>query len=181
MCKALPHLMLVCVVGISMALVERTPAEPYEMYYLSVGNSEYRDKKRWLKDANLSAREIAKYLRRAGAVDGITLQSEQNAYVTREDVLGALGEVAHKAKAAQDPLVVYYFIGHGERLLGGHVSLVGDYHPSDPVDVARLRAVIDTQEVEELLEKQGLPYLLILDNCYYRAPETEVGTIISSV
>jgi len=74
--KALPHLMLVCVVGITIALVEPTPAEAYEVYYLSVGNSLYRDKNLWIKDANVSAREIARYLRWAGAVDGITLESE---------------------------------------------------------------------------------------------------------
>jgi len=171
--KALIHLVLVCVVGITIALVDRTHAEAYEVYYLSVGNDQYRDNNLWIPDANLNASQIARYLRRAGAVDGITLVSEQGAYVTRNDVMGALKEIASKAKVAKDPLVVYYFIGHGASRGAGwsHVSLVGDYKPSDPADVARSRAIVETREVKQLLEKQDLPYLLILDNCYYRAPE----------
>src|SRR5262245_46826503 len=132
--KVLTHLLVVCIGGIAIALVERAPAEAYDVYYLTVGNSMYRDNRYNIQGANLSTREMAQYLRWAGAVDGITLVSEQGAYVTRDDVLGALSEIASKAKEARNPLVVYYFIGHGGSGGDGwsHVSFVGSYKPSDP-------------------------------------------------
>jgi hypothetical protein len=173
MYKALTHLLVVYIGGIALALVDQIPAEAYDIYYLSVGNSHYRDEKLEIPDANRSARGIARYLRWAGAVDGITIESEQAAYVTRDDVLGALSEIARKAKTARDPLVVYYFVGHGaSRGVGwSHVSSVGNYKSSDPADEARSRAIIETREIQRLLEEQNLPYILILDNCYYREPE----------
>jgi Caspase domain len=173
MYKVLTHLVLLCIVGIMIALVDRIPAEAYDIYYLSVGNSKYRDNNLDIPDANLSAHGITRYLRWARAVDGITLVSQQSEYVTRDDVLGALGEIARKAKAARDPLVVYYFVGHGASRGEGwsHVSFVGNYKSSDPVDVAPSRAIVETQEIQELLENQDLPFILILDNCYYRQPE----------
>jgi hypothetical protein len=104
-------------------------------------------------------------------VDGITLVSEQNTYVTHDDVMSVLTEIASKAKGAKNPLVVYYFIGHGEAGPGEkHVSLVGYYKQSDPTEVVRSRGIIETREVGRLLEKQELPYILILDNCYSSAP-----------
>jgi hypothetical protein len=166
--KALTHLLVVYIAGIAVALVDRIPVDAYDIYYLSVGNSEYRDREDNIPHANVSAREIVQSLRRAGAVDGITLKSEQGAYVTRDDVLDALREIASKATAAKDPLVVYYFVGHGaSRPDGMHVSSVGNYSRSDPADVARLGAIIETGEIEEVLETQNLSYILILDNCYY--------------
>jgi hypothetical protein len=85
-------------------------------------------------------------------------------------VLGKLSEIASRAKASRNPLVVYYFIGHGGSGGDGwsHVSFVGYYTPSDPADVTRTRAVVETREIKESLEKLDLPYILILDNCYDR-------------
>jgi hypothetical protein len=74
--KVLRHLLVVCIGGIAIALVERAPAEAYDIYYLTVGNSKYRDNRYDIQGANPSTREMAQYLDRAGAVDGITLVSE---------------------------------------------------------------------------------------------------------
>jgi hypothetical protein len=176
MYRSLMHFLVVCIGGMVLVLVEQAPAEAYELHYLSVGNSEYQDNQLELPDANWNARQIAEYLQQAGAVDGITLVSKQGAYVTRDDVLGALSEMASKAKAGRDPLVVYYFIGHGMAQGEGfnHVSFAGDYALSDPAEVARSRAIIATQEVKQFLNEQHLPYILILDNCYYRESEGAV-------
>jgi hypothetical protein len=116
-------------------------------------------------------------------VGGTTLVSQQSAYVTRDDVLGALSEIVRKAKAARDPLIVYYFVGHGASRGEGwsHVSFVGSYKSSDPADVARSRAIVETRGIKESLEKQNLPYILILDNCYYREPEGGVQLFSRSV
>jgi len=168
-CKALTHLVFVWVVGITLALVNQASAEAYQVYYLSVGNSEYRDESYKLRPANESSRHVARYLRWAGAVDGITLVSERGHYVMKDDVIGALKKIISKAKMAKEPLVVYYFMGHGKssRPLENHVSLVGDLKKSDSdKGVLSPRATIETREIARSLEAAGLPYILILDNCY---------------
>ena len=170
MLKTLKPLWVVCIGSIAIALVVRTPVAAYDVYYLTVGNSAYRDRTLDIPDANLSAQDIARELDQAGAVDGITLMSEHAAYMTRDVVLSALNKMASKAQAVTNSLVVYYFIGHGESRAPdwSHVSFLGDYKPSDPADVTRSRALVKTGEIKELLEKRDLPYILILDNCYYR-------------
>ena len=172
--KVLMHLLAVCLSGTALALVERAPAEAYDMYYLSVGNSHYQDTTLDIPDADRSADEIGQTLRIAGAVDGLTLTSKEGAYVTRDEVLGALSQIASKAKAARNPLVVYYFLGHGmwgeDRDDLSHVSLLGHYEPSDPLNVTRSSSIIKTEEIMDLLDEQDLRYILILDNCYDREP-----------
>jgi hypothetical protein len=172
MLKTLKPLLIVFIGSIAIALVVRTPVAAYDVYYLTVGNSAYRDRTLDLPDANLSAQDISQKLDQAGAVDGITLISEHAAYMTRDVVLSALNKMASKAQAVRNSLVVYYFIGHGESRAPDwrHVSFLGDYKSSDPDDVKRSRALVYTEEVKELLEKRDLPYILILDNCYYRKP-----------
>ena len=170
--KALTHLLVVCIGSITIVLIDRLPVEAYDIYYLTVGNAAYREERLNLRDANVSAGEIAQYLRWAGAVDGITLKSELGAYLTRDDVMSALKEIARKAKAARAPLVVYYFIGHGGsgRDNWSHVSFLGNYQSSDSAEVARSHAIIETREIKKSLEQLNLPYILILDNCYERKP-----------
>jgi hypothetical protein len=63
MYKALTHFLVVCLAGLSIALVDRLSADAYDVYYLSVGNSKYQDDRLDIPDANLSARGIAQYLR----------------------------------------------------------------------------------------------------------------------
>jgi len=53
------------------------PAAAFDLYYVSVGNSRYRNASLDIPDANVSARQVAHALRRAGAVDGVTLVSEE--------------------------------------------------------------------------------------------------------
>jgi hypothetical protein len=143
------------------------------MYFLSIGNSAYReDTFNTFPDnmPNVVADEIAQKLREAGAVDGRTLKSEPGYYLTREKVLSELDRIASKAKAARNPLVVYYFIGHGEEKDLVHVSILGHYKKSDDIDVKKSSSIITTKEVMAHLDDKNLSYILILDNCYGREP-----------
>jgi hypothetical protein len=170
--KVLMHLLAVCLSGTALALVERAPAEAYDMYYLSVGSAHYQDTTLDFPSAGEVAHEIADTLKLAGAVDGLTLTSKEGAYVTRGNIWGALNQITSKAKAARNPLVVYYFLGHGGTVEKGlyHASVLGHYKPSDldASDITRSSSIIGTQEIADSLQRQKLPYILILDNCYYR-------------
>lgn len=149
-----------------------TETAAYDVYYVSVGNAQYRDSDLNIPDANLSARQITYYLRQAGARDGITLLSEEGAYVTNDDVIDAIDRVAAQASNARDPLLVYYFIGHGRTTEPGgiHVSLTGSYRKSASGGQAHRQGLIETRALQDRLEESKVPYLLILDNCYFRQP-----------
>jgi hypothetical protein len=86
--------------------------------------------------------------------------------------LGALSDIANKAKAATNPLVVYYFIGHGGSGSDNwsHVSFLAEAQTSPSRDVTRSRMILETREIQKSLEQLNLPYILILDNCYEREP-----------
>jgi hypothetical protein len=144
-------------------------AAAVDIHYLSVGNASYADDTLSIPDANTSARQIAGLLRRIGAAGGETLLSQDDARVTAADVREALERVADAAASAADPLVVYYFIGHGRTAEPGgiHVSLTGVYDGSEATDAS---SRIQTDELRDILDERGLAYILILDNCYYREP-----------
>lgn len=144
-------------------------AVAFDIHYLSVGNASYADDELTIPDANTSARQITGLLRRMGAAGGETLLSQEDARVTADDVREALERVADAAASAADPLVVYYFIGHGRTAEPGgvHVSLTGAY---DGHDATLASSLIETDELRDILDERGLAYILILDNCYYREP-----------
>jgi hypothetical protein len=161
--------LVVAVTAVTLVFSGTSPSCAFDIHYLSVGNAAYREEQLTIPDANTSARQIAGLLRRIGSKGGITLLSEENAYVTATDVKNSLRTVAEAAASEADPLVVYYFIGHGRTAEPGgvHVSLTGAY---DGRDTTVATSQIETIELREILEKLGLPYLIILDNCYYREP-----------
>ena len=173
--------LVVAVTTVILVLSGSLPSSAFDIHYLSVGNAAYREEQLTIPDANTSARQIAGLLRKIGSEGGITLLSEENAYVTATDVKESLRTVAKAAASEADPLVVYYFIGHGRTAEPGgvHASLTGAY---DGRDTTTATSQIETIELREILEELGLPYLLILDNCYYREPVggiTALGRTIS--
>lgn len=155
----------VLLLTIFMTMASAVMTHAYNLYFVSVGNSHYRDAALDIPDANLSARQVAVALRQAGAVDGITLNSEEAAFVTRDDVLSTVREVAERARRDDDPLLVFYFIGHG-RSDGssiGHVSITGSHDGSEVSS-----GLVTATDLRETLAKTKLPYVLILDNCFWR-------------
>ena len=146
-------------------LISWQPAAAFDLFYISIGNSEYRDASLDIPDANLSARQVAHALRRAGAVDGLTLVSERGAYITPEDVKSAVEDVIKRASHADRPLIIYYFIGHG-RSDGGtmhHVSVTGSHKHKESEE-----ALIATRSLREAFSQSRIPFILLMDNCFWR-------------
>lgn len=151
--------------------------QSYDLFYLAVGSSHYADDRspkgfKNLDGANKSARKVSALLDRAGAVAGITLVSAGDRFVTRRDVLRALGDVLTKAKrsGSKNPLVIFYFCGHGvsEGVGWNHFSIPGDFVvPAEKVDIQTLTdSAIYAGEVADAIEAQKIPGLLLLDACY---------------
>lgn len=141
------------------------PAGAFDLFYVSVGNSWYKNTSDPLGDSNLGAQSIARALRRAGAVNGITLISERGAYVTSKDVVTALEEVIDESHQADNPLIIFYFMGHGRS--GGstveHVSVTGSYKGESDA-----KAILTIDRVRSALSSSGVPYILLMDNCFWR-------------
>ena len=111
-------------------------AEALDVFYVSVGNSHYRHSSMGdvrsfepISGGNKSARKVAEYLDRIGASGGVLFRSEPDRFVTRQQVIEALQEVIAKAKTYPNPLIFYYFIGHGvsEGIGWNHFSVPGDF------------------------------------------------------
>ena len=146
-------------------LVAWQPAAAFDLFYVSVGNSRYQNASFDIPDANLSAREVARALRGASAVDGVTLVSEKDAYVTPQDIDDAVNEVISRAHQANQPLIIYYFIGHGrsEGSTIHHVSVTGNRQQMRSGD-----ALYATMRLRETLSSSKIPYILLMDNCFWR-------------
>ena len=110
----------VLAVGVALGLLAFSlPAAAFDIFYVSVGNSHYRSVStpgvfsfEPIKGGNKSARKVAEYLRRMGAINGVLFRSEERRFVTRQQVFDALKEVVTQAKQYSNPLIFYYFIGN---------------------------------------------------------------------
>lgn len=153
-------------------------AQPaYDLFYLAVGSSHYSADRspngfKNLDGANKSAKKVSAQLDRAGAVAGITLVSGEGQFVTRRDVLKALADVLTKAKrsGSKNPLVIFYFCGHGvsEGVGWNHFSIPSDFVvPTEKVNIQTLTdSAIYAGEVSDAIEAQKMTGLLLLDSCY---------------
>ena len=158
------------------------PAQPrFAIFFLAVGNTDYvaptsPDLRGFgrLEGANDSARAVSDIFARNGAVAGITLTSAEGRYVGKTDVDQALSDIFKRMKAsrAANPFLVFYFAGHGisEGVAWNHFSVPGNFayaHPLDRLDVeAMARHAINAALLADTLRKSGVPYLMLLDNCY---------------
>ncbi len=167
-------------------------AQTYDIFYLAVGNTDYLDiippgsetgpvklqSFADLDDGARSAREMASYLDGAGAVYGMTLVSENGKLVVREDVLNALDKLLVKVKESKspNPLVVFYFCGHGisEGIGWNHFSIPGGFILSsddakkmseNAIEVMAKNA-IHAGDISDKIEKVTSSYMLLLDSCY---------------
>lgn len=166
------------------------PAAAYDILYVAVGNSHYRSVSmrgvhsfESISGGNKSARKVAEYLGRIGAQYGILFRSEPNRFVTREQILSALEEVVRTAKKYPNPIIVYYFIGHGisEGVGWSHFSVPGDVVGSlESVNVEALSKItLSTGEIFELLDSSNLRFIMMLDNCYEGDPASLTAAVFS--
>ncbi len=162
--------------------------DTYSIFYLAVGSTRYLSRPIEKKDeksffpvnqpfpnivgATKSAKNMASYMDRIGAVYGITLLSDESRLVSRTDVISALDKLLEKVKAskAKNPLIIFYFCGHGvsEGIAWNHFSLPGNFNLyGDEVDIELMSDYsISTGEVATSIEKVSTSYLLMLDSCY---------------
>jgi Caspase domain len=149
----------------------------YDVFYLVVGSSYYETDGsphgfNNLGGANKSAKTVADYLDQAGAVTGITLVSDRDKFVTRGDVLKALSDLLVKVKRSKpkNPLVVFYFCGHGvsEGVGWNHFSIPGNFVvPKGDIDIQTLmKSAVYAGEISDVIEVEKLAGLLLLDTCY---------------
>jgi hypothetical protein len=155
--------------------------ERFRTYFVAVGNSNYVTPAASalhgfpsLSGANSSARTVARILHDNGAVAGVALTSAPNRYVSKADFERALDDmtrIAHSERSTK-PFLVVYFAGHGisEGVAWNHFSLPGDFaygKPLQHLDIEALgRSTIHAAALVDRLDRTGIPYLLLLDNCY---------------
>ncbi len=167
-------LTITCVLGL---LLGARPAHAFDIFYVCVGNSQYRSVAKpgvysfdSVSGGNTSARLVATYLRRIGAQGGILFRSESNRFVTRSQVFDAVKQVIAQAKRRPHPFIVYYFVGHGvsEGIGWNHFSVPSDFVGSPEGmhadDLAR--TMLSTGELFDLLQASRIPFMMMLDNCY---------------
>jgi hypothetical protein len=178
------------VVSLALLALPVPAAADLDIFYVVVGNSHYRKVStpevpffEPISGGNKSARKVAETLERMGAIDGILFRSESDRFVTREQVIAGLREVIEKAKKKPNPLVVYYFVGHGvsEGVGWSHFSVPGDFVGSPKGIAAETlgESMLYTGEIFDLLESSNVRFLLLLDNCYEGDPATLTSTLFS--
>ena len=175
----------------------QTPS--FDIFYLAVGNSNYQKTDPAGTDsskisstdfvdvdgANKSARKMSSYLDRIGATYGITLISQEDKLVTRNDVFESLNNLLEKVKQtkAKNPLIVFYICGHGisEGIGWNHFSIPGNFsRPERSITVAEMSEMtIYTGEVADQIEKAGYQFILMLDSCYEGKEEPLSNRLLS--
>jgi hypothetical protein len=167
--------------AVSVAATAASAQAPFNTYFLAVGSTSYikpgsgEHGFETLPGANASARLVADILGAHGAAGGIVLTSAERAYVSRTDFMQALAAVGAQLKAARptNPLLVVYFAGHGisEGIAWNHFSVPGNFVYGPPLDRLDIEAMaghtIHAAGVADELDKLGVPYLLLLDTCYF--------------
>jgi hypothetical protein len=170
--------------------------QPYQVFFVSIGSGWYVNPREndvhgfsRIPGANKSAKIIADTLVAGGAVYGIDLTSNDQAFVTVPDMYKAIQLVADKMVAAkpQRPLFVFYFAGHGmsEGIAWSHFSIPGDFAYRG--DAANLNieglsnSTLYAGALVDELQKLHVPFLVMLDNCYDGKERPFESSVLSAV
>lgn len=174
---------LLIVVASLSAIVSKSQAQKFSVYYVSVGSAHYTpDFTQYdagfpglpnVEAANTSASEVAAALNKSGA-KGTLLTSSKTSFITNEIVYTAIRSTLAQIKREKPlrPFFLFYFCGHGisEGLGWNLLMLPGDY----TYDINR-RGIATAGEVslpasyvwDEIHEQYNeLPFMIVADCCY---------------
>ena len=124
--------------------------------------------------ANKSAKAIAARLLAGGAKYGVLLTSGEGHLVSAGDVTRAISLVEAKIRAdkAQNPLLLFYFAGHGISegvgwnlfMVPGTFLYTGDLAGHDMESIAA--STLPAAKLVDQLGHTGVRYVAVLDTCY---------------
>jgi hypothetical protein len=185
-------LILTCLVHVQQAAGQ----EHFDVFFLAVGSGSYAaadngdiNALHSILGAVKSAKVFAQLMEKGGSRFGVTLVSDRNRFVTREDIYAALsyvGEVISKSHSLH-PLLIFYFAGHG--VSEGHAwnlfALPGDFvyrGENITTDLAALdHASINAGMLVAHLTEMHLRFIVLFDTCYEGVPTRWAWTATSLV
>jgi hypothetical protein len=174
-------LLLPCLVPVDHAVAQ----EHFDVFFLAVGSASYAATDSAdinglpsIPGAVKSAKAFADLMKKGGSTFGVTLISDGNRLVTREDVYAALshvGEAINKSHSPH-PLLVFYFAGHG--ISEGHgwnlFALPGDFvyrGGNIARDLPALEhASVNAGMLVAHLTEMHVRFMVLLDTCYEGVP-----------
>ncbi|MGF1731238.1 hypothetical protein [Photobacterium kasasachensis] len=117
---------------------------------------------------------------------GLELRDDAVHFVTRENIWSAVREALSKAKEYDNPLLVLYYNGHGlgEGLGYGHFLIPGDFvgpYPFQDLVEADEHQVVSALGILELIDKAGIPSLVLLDTCYEADDQRFEDTLVPEI
>jgi hypothetical protein len=173
----------------------RAQVNPYQVYFVTIGSGWYatssdRDVHGFgeIDGANKSAGIVADGLIAGGAVYGVEVNADEGSYVTTADIDKALRTVEAKIAAQHPakPLLFFYIASHGmsEGIAWSHFSIPGDFGyrgAPDKLDTDALsKSTLYAGSLVDDLEKQHIPFLVLLDSCYDGKEKHFEPTVLSA-
>ncbi|SHI85451.1 hypothetical protein SAMN02745146_1705 [Hymenobacter daecheongensis DSM 21074] len=153
----------------------------FTVYSLCVGSADYlQDFTRFergfagfasVPSAAVSARVMHRQLHAYNPGYGDTLISQPAQLISRQQVIASVAKLIRRVKAEKkpNPLLVFYFAGHGlSEGLGWNLFLVpGDFRYKIGSDLLKLSdQTLYAGDVYDAFAAADLPFLLLLDCCY---------------
>lgn len=152
----------------------------YQVFFVAVGSGWYAPSAgadvhgfSRIQGANASAELVANALIAGGAEYGVELRSDDQQFVTVEDIDKAIQKVKSNIVATKpsNPLLVFYIASHGisEGIAWSHFSIPGDFvFKGDPdnlnIDGLSNSTLYAGSLVDEL-QALHTPFLVLLDSC----------------
>lgn len=117
---------------------------------------------------------------------GLELSDDTGHFVTRDDIWTAVRDALSKAKEYENPVFVLYYNGHGlgEGLGYGHFLIPGDFvgpYPFQDLVEAEEHQVVSVLGILELIDKAGIPSLVLLDTCYEADDQRFEDTLVPEI
>lgn len=152
-----------------------------QLYFVTVGSSHYATPPDSashglprIYGANKSAKSVAERLLAGGARYGILLTSSEEHLVSTKDVFNAIAQVEKKIKASgsKNPILFFYFSGHGisEGIGWSLFAVPGTFLYPGTLSGQDVEAIststIYAAKLVDQLEKSGVQYIAVFDTCY---------------